>query len=110
VTVPLRADADGMFADFGETVVYRPLGGRPRSIEAVVDRQPPAPIEGAPGGVRPTMVIVVKNDEQEGIGSREIDTGGDRVEAPPRVGEKPLEFRILEVGQNDAGTLELRVQ
>lgn len=106
----MRKDADGMFADFGEQIVYLPREGRPRSIPAVVERQPPAPIDGAPGGVRPAMVVVVKNDEQDGIGGREIDTGGDRVKIAPRVGQEPQEFRILEVGQNDAGTLELRVQ
>jgi len=109
VTLPLKTDAAGLFADFGESIVYRPLAGKPRSVEAVVDRQPPAPIDGSPGGIRPAMIVVVRNDEQTGIGSREIDTGGDRMEIVPRVGEKPIEFRITEVGQNDEGTLELKV-
>jgi len=112
MTLPLKTDAEGLFAadDFVEWVEYLPREGRARTIRAVVERSPPEPLDGAPGGVKPSMVLVVLNDEQAGVGSREVDTGGDRVRVPSRIGRAAEEHRILDVAQNDEGTLELKVQ
>ena len=109
LTLPLKTDAGGMFADFNETIRYRPRDGRPRTIVAVVDRNPPAPIDGAPNGVRASMMIEALNDEFSGIGSREVDTGGDRVEIAPRIGLPIREYRLVSVESTDDGTVRIGV-
>ncbi|HET6442537.1 MAG TPA: hypothetical protein VFH53_09185 [Phycisphaerae bacterium] len=110
MTLPLKTDAAGLFADLGEAILYRPLVGKPRSVTAIVNRQAIEPVAGVSQGMRQVTILEVLNDEQSGIGSREVDTGGDLVEIAPRTRKEKREYRIVDVEATDAGTVRLRVQ
>jgi hypothetical protein len=64
-------------------VIYRPKGGLPRPIRAIIDRQPPEPL--FPGQPRPldfVLVVSVPNDPVTGIEHRTFDAGGDTIDVP----------------------------
>lgn len=106
----ITANVDPFFAHFAEEVVYRPNGGDDRTIMAVVNRRPPAPATADGGGLAPMAIISVRNSEEDGIGSRELDLGMDQILVAEKIGQeaRPRSFGAL-VDQDDAIlTLEVR--
>ena len=95
---------------FGETVTYYPKAGGSRSITAVVSRQPPGSLDGAPHGHAPRLSVHVKNDATAGISSAEIDTGGDELNLAVRIGEAAENRRITKILNMDHGMLELELR
>ena len=114
MTLDLTIDAATFLADFGEDVIYTPRDGRPRTITAVVDRNPPSAIPevvgAAGGGLAQRFVISVANDELTGIAPDRLDTGGDAVHIAPRIGEALEEFRIAGIVSQDPGMIQLEVR
>lgn len=85
----ILADANDAFMDaFAEEVliVYRPAGGDPRNIMAIIDRSPPTPIEPGKKGVTYSLMISVRNDPQAGIDITAFDSGADTVDVPIEIG------------------------
>lgn len=80
-----RAHLEG----WGETVVYRPRGGVPRPVTALVDRSPPAIPAGGLETVTPNLVLTFEADAVRGVLPAELDTGGDQVEVALRKGGPP---------------------
>ena len=105
----LAADADWFLTYFGEPVTYHPKGGGTRDIIAVVDRNPVASITGLPHGNTPRMLVVVKNDSDDGISSSEVNTGGDKVNLSVRIGDTAQQRRINSIVWNDIGMMHLEV-
>lgn len=93
-----------------DTIIYQPRSGAARSIEAIVEYPGPAAINGLSGGSRPVIDIYVKNDSTIGIGSDEIDTGGDKIQVPPRFGRAAVTMRIVRIVSHDKATLHLQAQ
>jgi len=110
MALDLTQDAAVYLSDFGEAVVYRPRAGQPRPIRALVDRSPPAPVAEAPGALAPRIRLVVRNDDRLGVSSREVDTGGDRVEVAVRLGRAPESLAVVRVAAQDAGLVELEAR
>lgn len=107
----LAGTANDFLAEFGEPVTYKPKGGGSRSILAIIDRNPPAEIPGMPAGAHSSMMIAtVANDETDGIGSSEVNCGGDKVELSVRIGETAVEKRITQILNQDAGMMYLAVR
>jgi hypothetical protein len=110
--------AEAMLDQWGESVTYTPRSGAARSIKAIVDRNVPRPVGGPGEGVnRPDLTIEVANratsiadDGYGGISSAGVDTGGDKVTLPKRIGQAAQDMRIAQVlGQDEAMlTLEVR--
>jgi len=103
-------DADVFFSDFAEAVIYRPHAGRPRSILAVVDREPPAFLAEANGPQTPGLHVIVRNNATEGISAAELDTGLDTIDVASRVGGEVTTRSIVRLVQQDAGLLRLEVR
>jgi hypothetical protein len=84
------------FADgFGEPITYTPKGGAARSINAIVDRNPPERINVRGDIVTPKMTIMVANDATAGISSAELDAyGNDKVTVALRIGGVAQEFGV----------------
>ena len=97
-------------AVFGETVTYWLASGGSRSITAVVDRERPADLDGAPHGSAPLLVIEVANDSTTGISSDEVDTGGDKIEVAVRIGESAQKRLIKKIISQDAGMMRLELR
>lgn len=115
----LSADAEAMMREWGEEISYSPAGGTPRAILAIVDRDVPRDVAGAGGEtvIRPATTIEVLNrstseaqDGFGGIGSSEMDTGGDKVSVSRRIGETPREMRIAQLLEQDEAMLTLEVR
>lgn len=110
----IKADATGVFLkndEFSETVTYKPRSGGARTIEAIVDRDPPAIYDAAGQVALPSAMIEVANSCTGGISSKEIDTGGDSVLLSLRFGEvPPRQFTIMQVVYHDEGMLRLALK
>jgi hypothetical protein len=64
--------------EFGETVIYYPRCGPPRTIaNAIVDRDPPTQWTAAGEAITPDLTIRVQNDATTGISHDEIDHGDE---------------------------------
>lgn len=107
----LADDAAAFISTFGEKrkLVYRPADGPPRSIKAIVRRNP---IEGVPGlqqAQSKPFEIEVENNEKTGIAAHKLNTGGDKIEIE-RVKKGPVELRsITRIIDQDAGMLTLEI-
>jgi hypothetical protein len=110
----IAADS-ALFVDddvFGESIVYIPFGGAERTINAVVNRNPPEK-DFASGNELPQLTIVVRNDATYGISSGELDAkGADRVMVSRRIGQTAESFGVYlpDKGDNmthDVGMLTL---
>ncbi len=116
MTLDLASDAALFLGDFGESIVYKPRPTQavpspaPRTITAIVDREPPAFLLEANGLAVPTVHIIVRNSATMGISSDEIDTGGDQVDVALRLGQAATTKRIVRIVQQDAGILRLEVR
>ncbi len=99
-----------MLDRFGESIVYEPLVGQPRTILAMVDRGPPAqPVE-MQGVLADETTIEVLNHPTDGIPPAKIDTGGDFVRIAPWPGAEPVLLRVsLIAQQEDVGMVRLRL-
>lgn len=95
---------------FGEPVVYRPRSGRARTITAIVDRNPPETLANAENAVSQAFVVMVANDDQDGIPSRLLDTGGDAIDVSDRTGEAVRTRRIVRLVDDVGGMLTLEVR
>ena len=95
---------------FGEWILYRPLGGIPRQIFVIVNRQPIAPVRQASGARTPFIEIEAVNDPRTGIDSALLNTGGDRVDVSFRDGD-PVSIRsITKFLKGIAGVTRFEVQ
>lgn len=97
-------------SQYGERITYYPRNGNPRTITAMVDRNPPedgGPFEESRG---PRFVIECENDQQIGIASECIDTGGDRVEFAARKGGPVTKFAVVQLLDDDAGMVRIEVR
>ena len=106
----LDTNASEFLDEFGEDVTYLPEGGGSRSIVGIVVRKQPAAIDGASGAVSPMITVMVANDSTKGIGSEEIDTGGDKLAICPRIGKAAQQRRITKMTLQDHGMLRIEVR
>jgi len=77
--------AEALLALHGEPVIYRPYGKTPRSIDAIVVREPPATIAEA-GSLAARITIKALNNALVGISSAQVDTGRDKLDVAQRQG------------------------
>jgi len=99
-----------LLANFGEPVVYYPRSGKPRTITAIVDREPPQSGGDFDEHRGPRFSVEVTNDQQDGIASDCIDIGGDRLEFAQRKGGTAVKMSIVQIENQDAGMLRLEVR
>ncbi len=105
----LIATTPEFLSAFGETVTYWPSGGVSRQITAIVKRQEPQGLEGAPHGVSHKAEIQVANNSTTGISSDEVNTKKDEVELAVRIGETAQKRLIGDILSHDAGMMRLEI-
>jgi hypothetical protein len=108
----LTIGGHALLATHGEAVVYWPLNGQPRSIQAIVERATPAPLDTQSPRSRATNNVTVRalNCEIDGISTRELDVGGDEIELARRLGEDTERRPIKAIVGQDGGMLSLEVR
>jgi len=99
----LENTAAAFTTTFAETIVYKPLVGDERSIEAIVTRHPTAQLPAAPHGYGPEASIDVENNAATGISTSEVDCGKDLVSFPRRIDGAARDWRIPTIISQDAG-------
>jgi len=106
-------DIEVFLTTFGEAVTYVPRSGDERGILAIVDRET-AVVDARVA--RPQIRVTVANratstddDEIGGIGSTEINAGGDGVRLARRVGDAAELLTITEITEQDGEMMELLV-
>ncbi len=57
-----------------------------------------------------TFVIRAHNDTAKGIAADELDTGGDQIDIPRRVGESAATFSIVRLIDDSNGFVRVMVQ
>lgn len=93
---------------FGESITYWPYGGGRRTINAIVERNPPAIFDASGNAVLPTVTIRVYNSCRSGISSREVDIGKDEAELVLKVGDTiPRKFSMMTMMSQDSGVTQL---
>ena len=110
----IESDAISVFLstdEFAEIVTYHPRGGGSRTINAIVDREPPSLMDDAGNVLALSFMLYVANSLTDGITADEIDTGGDTISIKSRVtNTAPKVCTILRVVDNDHGMLQLAVK
>lgn len=99
-----------LLVNFGEPIVYYPRNGKPRTITAIVDRDPPRDGGDFDEHRGPRFSIEVTNDQIDGIASDCIDMGGDRVEFAQRKGAAAVQMSLVQLVDQDAGMLRIEVR
>lgn len=108
----LVADAEEFVKTFGEIVVYTPLGGEGRNILAVVDRRPAA--GGRASRARIAVAAcnrqtAISDDEVGGIGSSEVDQGGDTVTLARRLKTTATVLQLTAMVRHDEGMVNVEI-
>lgn len=106
-----RSGGSNLIRQFGEPVQYWKAGATAaRSIQAMVERGTPE-IIAETGDVNSQAIIVrVKNSTCDGIGSTEVDTGGDEISVPLRVSDTAERRSIVKVLNDNAGLVRVLCQ
>lgn len=110
----IASDATDVFLNsdhFAETVTYYPhrmipTAGLSRTIKAVVIRNPVSRFN-ADEQIMPEYEVRVANDSTYGISSSELNTGGDQISLPARIGETASRRSIQMLLEQDEGMLVL---
>lgn len=96
-----------------EAMTYKPSVGAPRSILGLAERQSPgASLPQTPGVFTTITRVCVLNDVVLGILRSELNTGGDILSFPSKVGDVTSikDWEIVHVLLEDPGCLELEVR
>lgn len=106
-------DAGSVFLNsdhFAESVTYYPhrfgTAATPRVIKAVVTRNQVAVFD-PDQQIIPEFEVRVANDVTTGITSEEVNTGGDMIKLPVRIGETALKRSVQYMTEHDEGMLVL---
>jgi hypothetical protein len=107
----IKADAKTVFAnssEFAESIEYHFAAGGSRSINAIIDREPPSFYGSSGNVVSPRFVITIPNDCNSGVLASEVDTGGDYITIKREFGVVVEESAsVIVLMQQDMGMLEL---
>lgn len=97
-----------LLAEFGEPVVYRFAGGGTRSIDAIIERNPPAIFDAAGQPLLIELVIRVYRHQTLGVLSHEINRGSDSVDLRRRVDDATLSrMTVTRKLSDDSGVIVL---
>lgn len=106
-----RTGAQSLTLQFGETIgYYNRAGDAVRNVSARVIRDP-VQIATETGEINTQSIIVrLRNDAIFGVSSAEVDTGGDEINVPLRVGESAVRRTVARVLNDSNGILSLLVE
>ena len=91
----------------GESIGFRAnSAGATRTINALVDRDPPQVIDGSPEGLSYAVIISVYNSATTGIASTELDEGTNVVLVSPRQGVTAVWMSVRLI-DHDSGLMRL---
>ena len=96
-----------LLAMYGETITYTPRGGSPRTVTAIVNRNPAKLLATMQDVVSALVVIRVLDDSSNatygGIASSAVNFGGDTITAAVRAGETASVLALNEFISDNGG-------
>lgn len=97
-----------LLAEFGEPVVFYFGSGGSRSINAIIERNPPAIFDQAGNPMQIDIVIRVRRHATKGVLSREVNRGQDSVELLRRIDDAQAgRFTVVRKLAEDGGVVTL---
>lgn len=111
----LTNTANDFLTEFGEPITYLPASGGGREITAIIDREPPAELDGMSQVYGSRLIIGVANrcvayKGINGISSAEINISKDKAMLPVRIKETAVTKLITKIISQDAGMMKLEVR
>jgi hypothetical protein len=113
------AQAKVLLDQHGETVIYTPLGGSPRNVKAIVNRNPPEPLPGVPNTqgkfilvtvIETEPLLAISDDGYGGIESATVNTGGDTITVADRMHATATARPVKKVVSQAGGMMTLEVR
>lgn len=104
--------APRLFDNFGESVVYKPHGGAPRTITAMVTRNPPEAVPGLEKAATPLLILEVYGNRTTGILASELkdQVRRGKVDVPEHSGGSSREWLIYEFLGDTGGMVRFEVR
>lgn len=100
-----------LLAQFGEPITYHLNAGGDRSIDAIIERSPPAFYNAAGEVVLPDFAIRIYNDCKTGVLASEVDIGGDEVSLIEELGDSVLARKtVIKMVSQDSGVIHLMLK
>lgn len=97
-----------LLAEFGEPVVCYFAGGGSRSINAIIERNPPAIFDQAGNPMQIDITIRIRRHATSGVLSNEVNRGRDYVDLKRYVDDSgSTRFTVVRKLSDDAGVLTL---
>lgn len=98
-----------VFPVMGESITYTPSGGSPRTITALVDRNPLEELSELGAVLVPAVEIEVLDNATTGIDSATLNVGGDTVTVALWPGKTPVVLPItFRFASQDDGLIRVR--
>lgn len=100
-----------LVSNFGEPVIYHFASGGHRSVNAIIERSPPAQYDAAGNVITPSFVIRLANSATTGVLSTEVNTGGDQVSLLLKVDDTvPTKRSVLVLQSQDSSVIVLALR
>lgn len=97
-----------LLAEFGEPVVYYFAAGGSRSVDAIIERNPPAIFDQAGNPQLFDLVIRIRRHATKGVLSNEVNRGQDSVDVKRRVDDAvSTRMTVTRKLSDDAGVIVL---
>lgn len=101
-----RQMAEYKTKEWTELVTYHPYGGKPRTIDALIDR---GQVANEMNVLVQEFIVTVLNDEIKGVAPQVMDRGADNVEIAERHGATPVTKQIQRIVEQDEEWVTLAV-
>ncbi len=106
-----RSGFPGLKKQFSEPIVYYLAALPSRSLDAIIERGPPAFYDAAGNVVLPSFIVRMDNDATSGVLASEVDTGGDEVELIKELGGVTASrTSVLKIISQDSGVTVLALK
>lgn len=97
-----------LLAEFGEPVVYYFAGGGSRSVNAIIERNPPAIFDQAGNPMQIDITIRVRRHATAGVLSSEVNRGRDYIDLKRHVDDAATtRFTVVRKLSDDGGVVTL---
>ena len=100
----IRSDVSAVFLntdEFAEAIVYYPRAGGSRTINVIIDRDPPD-VYVAGNYVTPRFMVDVSDHATDGVLRSDVDTGGDEAEVTAETGDvSATRVTVIKVMESD---------
>jgi hypothetical protein len=100
----MQSDLDALLPEIGEEVIYKPSNGTPKTINAVIDRNPDSRIPEAQNGLQNNCVLLVSMSD-----CPTINRDGDKFNFSMIIGKTAEDYTVRFIETSDYVQWKIRV-